>query len=196
MEFKIAEVAERIRTLREILEITPEEMAKVTETTTEEYLKYESGERDFSFTFLFNCANRFGVDLTDLVTGEGPHLSGYSLVRRDEGLKIKRRQGFQYQNMAYLFKQRMAEPFIVTAPYSKEMELAPVSLSCHAGQEMDLIIEGSLRFYHDGHEELLNPGDCVYYDSIRPHGMVAAGGKECTFLAVVMKKESDGGAES
>jgi len=189
MEFKIAEVAERIRTLREILEISPEEMAKVTEMSTEEYLRYESGECDFSFTFLFNCANRFGVDLTDLVAGEGPHLSGYSLVRHDQGLKIKRREGFQYQNMAYLFKNRMAEPFIVTAPYSKEAENAPISLSCHAGQEMDLILKGSLRFYHDGHEETLNEGDCVYYDSIRPHGMVAAGGHDCVFLAVVMKKD-------
>ena len=40
----------------------------------------------------------------------------------------------------------------------------------------------------DGHTELLNEGDCIYYDSGKPHGMIAVGGKPCRFIAFVMKK--------
>ena len=35
-------------------------------------------------------------------------------------------------------------------------------------------------------EMILNEGDCVYYDSINPHAMQAAGDKTCVFLAMVI----------
>ena len=41
----------------------------------------------------------------------------------------------------------------------------------------------------ENHTEVLHEGDSIYYDSGHKHGMVAAGGKECVFLAVVMKSE-------
>ena len=118
MQPKIAEIAERIRALREIMEIPPEEMARATGVSTEEYLELEKGEQDFSFTFLFNCAERFGVDMIEIITGENPHLSGYCLVRKGTGLPIKRRQGFKYEHLAATFRDKISEPFLVTAPYS------------------------------------------------------------------------------
>lgn len=53
MENQVMEIAERIRGLRLILELTEEEMAKITDLTVEEYIKAEHGETDFlllSFT--------------------------------------------------------------------------------------------------------------------------------------------------
>lgn len=50
-----------------------------------------------------------------------------------------------------------------------------------------MVLSGSLRVQLDDHIELLGPGDSVFYDSSHPHGMVAAGGTDCTFLAVVFK---------
>ena len=54
MEAKLVEIAMRIRELREILEITPEQAAQATNTSVEEYLSCESGQKDFSFTFLYH----------------------------------------------------------------------------------------------------------------------------------------------
>lgn len=82
MNGKIAEIAERIRTLREIMEIFEEEMATVTDRTVEEYRTMEAGKSDFSFTFLYKCAERFRVDLVELLTGEPPKLSFYSITRK------------------------------------------------------------------------------------------------------------------
>ena len=48
----IREIADRIKNLRELLNLTPEEMADVTGCTPADYAAYESGERDLSFTFL------------------------------------------------------------------------------------------------------------------------------------------------
>jgi len=129
MEPNIEEVAGRIRALREDLDITMQEMADATGRSVAEYAAQESGQQDLSFTFLYKCAQRLGVDVIELLTGEDPHLSGYSLTRAAEGLSIKRRAGFEYLHKAPHFKNKLAEPFLVTAPYLEEEQDAPIHLS-------------------------------------------------------------------
>lgn len=187
MDPNIADVARRIRSLREDFGLTMQEMAEATGVTVAQYETAESGSQDLSFTFLFRYAERLGVDMIDLLTGEGTHLTGYSVVRAGDGLSIKRRAGFEYLHIAPNFKGRLAEPFVVTAPFDETTASAPVELSRHEGQELDYVISGRLRFVFEGHEEELRAGDSVFYDSNRGHGMVATGGEPCTFLAVVLR---------
>ena len=167
MEPNIKEVAGRIRALREDMDLTLQEMAEATGRSTAEYAAQESGEEDLSFTFLYKCAEKFGVDV------------------------IKRRAGFEYLHKAPHFRHKLAEPFVVTAPYLEEEQDVPVHLSRHEGQELDFIISGQMRFAYEDHEEILNPGDVVMYDSGRGHGMIATGGEPCMFLAIVMKPEGE-----
>ncbi len=188
MELKLVEVAERIRTLREIMEFSEEEMAQKTGVTVEEYRNYESGNADFTFTFIFKCAEAFGVDMIEILTGEKPKLSFYSIVRNGTGLPISRRAGFSYQHLAYRFTGKLSEPFLVTAPYSEEDQQKPIHLSYHEGQEFDYIISGHLKVALEDKVEILGPGDAIYYDSSHGHGMIATGGEPCTFLAMILKK--------
>ena len=64
METQIKEIAERIRGLRDIMNISEEEMAEITGVDIEDYRNYESGNNDFTFTFLLKCAQRFGIDIS------------------------------------------------------------------------------------------------------------------------------------
>ena len=66
LEFKIQEMAQRIKTLREIVGLTPAEMALKTGITEEEYLSCEAGESDLNFAFLYRCALALNVDVTDI----------------------------------------------------------------------------------------------------------------------------------
>jgi transcriptional regulator with XRE-family HTH domain len=191
MEDKILEIAERIKGMREDLGISIGEMARTVDVSESEYLEYEAGKRDFSFTFLFKSAARFGLDINELITGTSPKLSVYTHVKKGKGLRIERRKGFTYQNLAYLFKNRNAEPFLVEAPYDPKSENEPIHLNSHEGQEFDYILSGSLRVMIDDHEFIMEEGDSVYYSGSHKHGMVAAGGRDCVFLAVVIK-DSDG----
>lgn len=191
---QLQEIAERITALREIMEIPVEDMARAAGVSQEEYLACETGKTDFSFTFLYNCARRFGVDIVELLTGEKPRLSFYSVVRAGDGLNIKRRAGFTYNHMAYRFTGKVAEPFVVTAPYSEEEQDRPIHLSRHEGQEFDYILSGTLKVQMEDHTEYLHAGDAIYYDSGHGHGMIAAGGEPCVFLAVVLKAEDKGEA--
>jgi transcriptional regulator with XRE-family HTH domain len=191
MEPRIAEVAARIRSLREDAGLTMQEMAEVTGLDTAAYAALESGQTDFSFTVLYKAAEKLGVDIVDLLTGEGPHLTGYSVVRAGHGLPLKRREGFEYLHVAPTFRDKLAEPFVVTAPFRAEEQDAPIALSKHVGQELDYVVSGRLKFAYENHTVELGPGDTVYYDSGRGHGMIATGGAPCTFLAVVLKARDE-----
>lgn len=188
MEYNIKEIAQRVRDLREIIGFTPEEMAQATEESLEEYLRHEAGEEDFSFGFLYHCAEKLGVDIVELITGENPHLSGYTLVRQGQGLPIEREEGFDYFHLAARFRGKLAEPFLVKATYREEEQSRPIELASHEGQEFDFVLTGRLRFTYEGHIEELEPGDSVFYNSAKPHGMIATGGTDCSFLAMVVKK--------
>jgi transcriptional regulator with XRE-family HTH domain len=187
MEPPITDIARRIRALREDAGIAVEEMAEVAGVSVADYVALEAGGQDPTFTVLYRCAEKLGVDIVDLLTGQSPHLSGYSVVRSGKGLSMKRRAGFEYRHLAPTFKDKLAEPFFVTAPYSAAEQDAPIALSRHVGQEFDYVLSGMLRFAHEDHTEELAPGDAVFYDSGRGHGMIATGGETCTFLAIVLK---------
>ncbi len=186
MNYNIKEVSSRLKATREYLDITPEYMAEKTNTSVEEYLSCEAGGKDFSLSFLNAAAEALGIEMIELLTGVTPTLKNYSVVRKGEGLPIERRIGLTYQHVAYLFKNKKIEPLVVTAPYSEEEQSKPIHLSVHDGQEMDFILSGKLKFVINNHTEILNPGDCVYYDSTNPHGMIADGGEDCVFLAILI----------
>jgi len=188
LDQRILDTLERIEALQTILDFSIEDMAKATDVSVDEYNEIIKGKRDLSFTFVYKCANVLRVDITDLLTGESPHLSSYTVVKNGEGLELKRREGFKYQNLAYQFKNKTVEPFKVLAKFEESQQDAPITLSTHEGEEFDYVLSGSLKIVVDGHTEILKAGDAIYYDSSKAHGMIAVNGKPCEFLAIVTDK--------
>jgi len=191
MDYQVKQTAERIKELRLVFKKTVEEMAEITGVTVEDYNLCESGEHDFSFTFLHKCALAFGVDIKDLITGEEAKLSRYTVVKNGDGEIIERRSGFKYNQLASDFRHKLSEPFLVHAPYATGNEDADIMLSTHAGEEFDYVVRGSLKVNINGNEEILRAGDSIYYNSSTPHGMVAVGGEDCDFLAMVVKASGE-----
>ena len=176
MENKLKEIALRIRELRQITGLTPAEMAAKTGVDENEYELLELGLSDFSFTFIYKCAQVFGVDVTDILKGSSPTLSSFSINKKGDGLPILRRKGFNYLNLAPLFKNKVAEPFVVTAKYDPAEHERPIKLSTHEGQEFDYILKGKLKVQIDDHVEVIGEGDSIYYNYGTPHGMIACEG--------------------
>lgn len=186
---KLMEVALRIREMREISNMTEEEMAKKTEVSLETYRLYESGKLDFSFTFIYKCALAFGIGITDLLEGQSANLSSYTVTRKGQGLNTAKEQGIDIKNLAPKFRDKIAQPYWVRYEYSAAQQNKPIHLSTHSGQEFDLILSGSLKVQVGEHTEILNEGDSIYYNSSAPHGMIAIGGSDCVFCAVVLPGE-------
>ena len=191
LDFKLQEMAGRIRELREIEGLTQEQMASETGVTLSEYQACETGQSDLNFAFIYRCAQIFGVDVTDIIEGTSPRLANYTLTRAGEGQHIEHAHGMTYFNMAPHFKKRVAEPLYVLAEYSDEAQIKPIEVTTHEGQECDIVLSGQLKVQVGEHIEILNPGDTIYYNSTAPHGMIATGGKDCIFYAIVLNSAEE-----
>ena len=190
MDNKIAEVAGRVKGIRLDLNLTTEQMAQRIGITEEEYIKYESGQSDFNFTFVYKMANVAGIDIADLMEGSSPSLSTYAVTRNGEGRPIARHEGYKYLRLGSRFKSKLAEPFRVTIPYSEEALNPPYELVTHSGQEMNIVISGTLKVMIGDSVEILNPGDSIFFDSSVPHGEFALGGEDCEFYAIILNPEA------
>ena len=186
LDFKIKEMAGRIRALREIEGLEPSQMAAKTGVSTEEYIRCESGESDLNFAFIYRCALALNVNVTEIIEGYSPKLKSYTVTRAGAGQEIAKAHGMVYYNMAYAFQNRIAEPLFVRSAYSEEAQHKDIELTTHAGQELDIVIEGKLMVQVGEHTEVLSAGDTIYYDSDTPHGMIAVGGQDCVFYAIVL----------
>lgn len=184
MSDQIKQIAERLQGLRDVLELTPEEVAESCQLTVEEYLGMESGEKDISVSALQKIARKYGVALDVLMFGEEPKMSSYFLTRSGSGVSVERTKAYKYQSLASGFRGRKVDPFIVTV--EPKPEDTPIYFNSHEGQEFNLVIEGRMLLNMNGKELILNPGDSLYFDSSIPHGMMALDGKTVKFLAVIL----------
>ena len=191
LEFKLQEMAQRIRTLREIVGLTAEEMALKTGVSVSEYSDCEAGRSDLNFAFLYRCALALNVDVTDIIEGSSPRLAGYTVTRKGDGQQIQKAHGMTYFNLASAFKNRIAEPLYVVSEYDEKTQHADIELTSHDGQECDVVVKGALKVQVGDHIEVLHQGDSIYYDSSIPHGMIAVEGADCEFYAFVLNPNSE-----
>ena len=196
MDLKLAEVGARIREMREISGYSVSDMAALTEVSVKEYQAYEDGLADFPFTFIHKCALAFNIEITDILEGHSAKLSAYTVTRRGEGQTTVDEKGICIQSLAPQFKKKLAEPYWVHYSYDEALQDAPIHLIRHSGQEFDVIVSGSLKVQVGEHIEVLHEGDSIFYNSSAPHGMIATGGRDCLFVAVVMNGEEELSAAS
>lgn len=180
----IKQIAQRIKALRELSDMSVETMSKELGIDVNKYIEYESGEIDIPVSFLYAMAGKFNVELTALLTGEEPKLQRFSVVRNGKGLSIDRRKEYKYQDLAYNFMNKKSEIFLVTVePDTQNTD--NVNKYSHSGQEFNYILEGQMKFFFQDKEVILNPGDSIYFDSGFEHAMCALGNKPLKFLAVI-----------
>ncbi len=190
MHYKLKEVAGRIRELREITGLTVEEMAERTGVSVSEYIACESGNQNLSIAFLYRCTLSFGVDMGDLLEGSSPKLRSYALTRKGEGQRIEEAHHMVGYNLAAGFRNRIALPLYMELNYRPGAEYEDIELTTHEGQECDIVIRGHMRIQIGGKTEVLHAGDCIYYDSSTPHGMIAVDGEDCAFYAIVLSNSA------
>ena len=190
LDFKIREMASRIKELREVMGFTYTEMAHKTGVSAQEYMRCEEGKSDLNFAFIYRCALAFNVDVTDIIEGSSPTLASYTVTRKGEGQIIQHAHGMTYYNLAASFKNRIAEPLYVHSVKGGD-DNKDIELTTHDGQEIDIVIKGTLKVQIGEHAEVLHEGDSIYYDSSTPHGMAAVGDDDCLFYAIVLNPSGE-----
>jgi quercetin dioxygenase-like cupin family protein/DNA-binding XRE family transcriptional regulator len=92
----------------------------------------------------------------------------------------KGHQGLSFKALAADKNGRHMEPFIVDIEPDAQQEK-----STHEGEEFIHVLAGKLSLEYGTGKETLKAGDSVYYDSIVPHRVLAAGGEPARILAVI-----------
>ena len=181
---QITQVAARIKELREIFGFDTKTIAEKLGVTEEIYLNYEALGADIPISAVYNLAHIYKVDMAEILSGTSPKLNTISIVRKGEGIRIERFEGYIYENIAYRFIHKKMEPMIVTLEPCPSGEKP--KLVTHKGQELNYCLEGEMVVYYDENEIYLKEGDCVYFDPVHPHGQKAAlPDKPAKFLTVI-----------
>lgn len=81
----IKSIATRLRGLREVLELSEQEVADSCRLSVDEYRDMESGDADISVNVLQTIARRYGISLDVLMFGEEPKMNSYFITRAGTG---------------------------------------------------------------------------------------------------------------
>ena len=181
MEEAIKQIGERLKGLREVLDLSAQELADTCGISLEKYQQIESGERDITISNLMKIAKKYGVSADALMFAEEPKMRSYFVTRKGQGLSVERTKAYKYQSLVSGFTNRKAEIFIVTV--EPKPNAHKIYKNTHPGQEFNMVLEGSMELFFNGKTITLEEGDSIYFDSTKPHGMKALGDKPVKFLA-------------
>lgn len=185
MEEAIKQIGERLKGLREVLDIPAQDLADTCGIALDKYLKIESGEVDITISNIMKIARKYGVSADAIMFAEEPRMRSYSVVRKGHGLSVERTKAYKYQSLASGFSDRKAEVFIVTV--EPKPDAHTIYKNTHPGQEFNMVLEGAMELYINGKTIVLEEGDSIYFDSTKPHGMKAIGKQPVKFLAVAIE---------
>ncbi|MCC8116961.1 MAG: cupin domain-containing protein [Planctomycetes bacterium] len=148
----------------------------------------ERGELVPSLTPLLQIARALGVRLGSFLDDQ---VGNPVVVTKAENLsKTSRfvgsnlgaeRAELAFHSLAANKADRHMEPFIVTV----QPHIDPPVLSTHEGEEFIYVIDGAIEVSYGKEAYTLSKGDTIYYDSIVPHHLHAAGDNTATILAVI-----------
>ncbi len=179
-----AEVGKRIRAARDERGFTLEELSAKTGIDADALAKVESEEATLPLGKLIKLSKALSMTMTEVIS---PGKKPFTIVRASERQRFARfgesreaRHGYVYEALASEKQGRKMEPFIV--------KLLPASSdepSSHDGQEFIYVLDGEMEVLIEETREVLEPGDCIYYDSSSMHLVRAHGDKPATILAVL-----------
>ena len=175
------QIGARLRELREVSDYTIEELAAELRLSPEVYASYEENGKDVPISVIYEIANKFKVDFTEIVTGQSAKLETYHLIRRGGGKVINRNPEYHFEDLAYRYANKVMQPLLVTL----EPTDAVAKLISHSGQEFNLVLEGVVIVTLGDKEFTLNPGDSIYFNPTIPHGQRCGGDVKARFLTVI-----------
>jgi transcriptional regulator with XRE-family HTH domain len=162
-----SEIGKNIRRLRRARELTLEQLARTCGFTKGYLSKVENSENSPPVSTLLTIAEGLGVGISEIF-GERSEATSFSLVKKDERQIMARNGslfGYSYETLAHKFPHKHMEPYLLTIPAHAEH----YPLYQHRGEEMIMVLKGTMLFWHGDREYVVEEGDCIYFDSAVPH---------------------------
>lgn len=178
------QIGDRLRGLREVLDIPLVQMAEVCETTVDHYQRIERGECDPSVYRLNKISKRYGIALDVLLFGSEPRMQSYYVTRSGQTQVVERQGNYAFSSLASNFKNRTMDVFFTTIDPLPKGEYH--RKNSKEGQEFIMVIEGRLEITIDKKIIALEQGDTIYFDTSHPHCFHALDNAPVRFLCVIV----------
>jgi transcriptional regulator with XRE-family HTH domain len=179
-------LGERVRKFRELKTVSRDELAERTNLTTEFLRAVEEEDVYPSLGPLLKISRSLGVRLgtfLDDAVSRDPLI--VRLAEREEDFDMHTGKespaAMKYYSLGKGKNDRHLEPFFIEIfPESGERKL-----SSHEGEEFLIVQSGRLEVIHGRETASLGPGDTIYYNSVVPHWVGAAGPGKTDIYAVL-----------
>ena len=179
-------VGERIKQLRELKKLSLGDVAQRTGISEQMLESIEADATAPPLGILTKLARALEMKMGYLLTTGDPR--PFVITRKDERKPVsrhaaeqQRKYGYSYLSLSPGMRDRNMEPFLVTL--SPTLEEVPGSV--HEGEEFIYVLEGEMEVIIGEHQEILYPGDTIYYHSSIPHVVKCHQGKPSKILAVL-----------
>ncbi|MEW5913242.1 MAG: XRE family transcriptional regulator [Thermodesulfobacteriota bacterium] len=162
-----SEIGKNIRRIRKAKGFTLEGLAQKTGISKGYLSKLENSRKAPPVSTLLNIAKGLRVNIAELF-GEDQAGTSASLVKKGERQLMARDGsvfGYAYETLAHKFPHKHMEPYLLTIPAKVKHQ----PFFQHKGEEMLLVLEGTMRFEIGGQEYIVEEGDCIYIDADVPH---------------------------
>jgi transcriptional regulator with XRE-family HTH domain len=180
------DIGERIRKMREVQELTREEVCGLAGLSAERLAALEEGREVPSIGVVIKLSRVLGSKVGGLLHG-GASASDVLTICRAGEVGVGYDQGDTDQGYTYRSLTRPGtpghgmEPFLLTFD-PRVTDAKPLA---HDGQEFVYILDGEIELLYDGQRRTLRPGDSAYLDASRPHLFRGLGDTPSRMLAVV-----------
>jgi transcriptional regulator with XRE-family HTH domain len=181
-------IGAKVATVRGSLGLTCEQLAERSGCDVAVIERIEAGEIVPSLAPLIKISRALGVRLGTLLDDDTQ--VGPVVTRADEAEAVARLKSLEtgtgagtldFFSLAAGKTARHMDPFLIDVNPSSD----PANLSGHEGEEFLFVLTGELEVAYGKDLITLHPGDGIYYDSIVPHQVRAAGDGVARILAVV-----------
>ena len=164
-ELASLDIGSKIRNLRTKREMTLQDLATLTGLSKPNLSQIENNLVSPPIATLLKISSALGVVIGHFFQ-DSPQETDIVVVRKDKRHGIAKGKhishiGYQYHPLAYPKINKAMEPFVV---HMEEREPGDIAFNNHRGEEFLYKVV------------TLEEGDCIYFDSVVPHGYRGVGG--------------------
>ncbi len=182
-----AEIGRKIKELRKERGLNLSDLAEATGFTKGYLSKVENSKKAPPVSTLLVLAKALEVNISAIFS-ENEDKPAITLVKKSERRLMARDGtafGYSYEPLAHKFTQRRMDPYVLTLPLKPKKR----AVFQHKGEEILMVLEGTMRFVHGEKEFLVEEGDCIYFDGSIPHFGMAEGSKPVKCLMVIFSED-------
>ncbi len=175
-------VAAIVKTLRNRSGLTLNELARKAEVAPSTISKIESGALSPGYEIIVRLADGLGVDVAELfkqnLTTAPTGRRGVTRAGRGDRYETS---CYNYEILAGDVARKAFLPLVATIKARERLDWG--ELPAHEGEELVLVLSGSIVVYSEHYEPLeLHEGDSVYFDSRSGHAIVSSSPKDAQIV--------------